>query len=104
MPTTQQRPAGGLKKVPASRQGRIYLLLAVVNLLGAAGSLWASRSMMSHYQDSVLAAEESAGRVSLLSDLLRLAGDANAPGNDVFESKDPSKEEGKCRKRCLPSG
>ncbi len=81
---------GGLNR--ASRQGRVYALLALVNLGGVGATVIASQSMMASYEGSVRALETDADHLQMLGDLLRIAGDANAPGNDVFETRAPAAE------------
>ena len=70
----------------------VYYALAVFDLLTVAVSLYLSHALVEIHTRSLVAADSFAA-------VRRLAGEVNAPGNDVFDSHDPAAE----RKRLLAS-
>ena len=72
----------------APRWHLVYLALAAFDLLTVLISLSLSHNLMSMYTHSVQVNTEWAQRVSAIGHLGDLAQAVNAPGNDVFDSKD----------------
>jgi signal transduction histidine kinase/CheY-like chemotaxis protein len=83
----------GEMKTPRIRKGTprwhlVYLALAAFDLVTVLVSLTLSHNLMSMYARSAEVNTEWAQRVSDISHLGDLAQATNAPGNDVFDSKD----------------
>lgn len=76
-------------------QAYVYLVLALFNVLSAVAGLALCGHLVSTLRSATATNEQWASRLDALADLGRIAGDANAPGNDVFESKDVKGEEAK---------
>ena len=74
----------------APRWHLVYLALAAFDLLTVMISLSLSHNVMATYSRSVEVNTEWAGRVSEISHLGDYAQAANAPGNDVFDTRDVS--------------
>ncbi len=66
----------------------IYFLLAAFDLLTVCVSLYLNHRMMAIYNDAVVVNQHWASRLGDFDDLRQLAGAVNAPGNDVFDSRD----------------
>ena len=66
----------------------IYYLLAAFDLMTVSGSLYLNHELMDIYGGSVEVNQEWAGRLGQLTLLGELAQRTNAPGNDVFDSRD----------------
>lgn len=65
-----------------------YFLLAAFDLLTVSGSLYLNHTIMDRFSGSVSVNGEWAHRLGELGILRVLAGETNAPGNDVFDSQD----------------
>jgi signal transduction histidine kinase/CheY-like chemotaxis protein len=76
----------------APRWHLVYLALAAFDLLTVLLGLWLSHNLMGMYARSAELNSEWAQRVSAISTLGDLAQAVNAPGNDVFDSKNVSAE------------
>ncbi|MEJ7615767.1 MAG: PAS domain-containing protein, partial [Pyrinomonadaceae bacterium] len=76
---------------------RIYYLLAVFNVLFVLISLHLSHRMMSTHTRAVALDQEWNARLVMYSELGGLAAAVNAPGNDVFDSRDVEAESSKMR-------
>ncbi len=82
-------------KSKAPREARwhlVYYLLAAFDLVTVLIGLMLSHHLVTMYTRSVHVNKEWAERLDRYSTLGELAGDANAPGNDVFDSREVSRE------------
>lgn len=70
------------------RQKRIYTVLAAFNLASAVASIVLVQVLLAAFSASLEANRTWAKRIDGFAAVVKLAGDANAPGNDVFEHKD----------------
>jgi signal transduction histidine kinase len=70
----------------------VYYLLAAFNVLTVSASLYLSARLFDIYTRSVSENQEWAQHLDEYASLQRLAADVNAPGNDVFESRDVARE------------
>lgn len=77
---------------------RIYFLLAIFDLFTILFSLYLNRQIMGIYTHSVSVNHEWSDRTERYSRLRQLAGEVNAPGNDVFDSREVEAEREKMRK------
>ena len=66
----------------------LYFVLAALDLIAVSAGLYLSHSIMSIYVRSVEANQTWAERVFAYSNLGELAAAVNAPGNDVFDSRE----------------
>lgn len=66
----------------------LYFVLAALDLVAVCAGLYLSHSIMSIYERSVAANQTWAERVFAYSQLGELAAAVNAPGNDVFDSRE----------------
>jgi signal transduction histidine kinase len=82
----QSRSAGKPAKPP--KWHYLYFVLAALDLIAVSAGLYLSHSIMSIYVHSVEANQTWAERVYAYSNLGELAAAVNAPGNDVFDSRD----------------
>ena len=71
----------------------IYYILALFDLATVSGSLYLNHQIMGIYTNSVDVNQRWAGHLAGLGDLGQLAGAVNAPGNDIFDSKDVAAEQ-----------
>jgi signal transduction histidine kinase len=71
----------------------IYYVLAMFDLAAISGSLALSYQIAAIYRDSVEVNQNWAGHLAALSALGQHAGAVNAPGNDIFDSKNVALEE-----------
>ncbi|MEC4673680.1 MAG: HAMP domain-containing sensor histidine kinase, partial [Nitrospirota bacterium] len=69
-----------------------YFLLAAFDLLTVSGSLYLNHTIMDRFSDSVSVNGEWAHRLGELAILRVLAGETNAPGNNVFDTHDVAGE------------
>src|SRR3954470_18691897 len=70
----------------------VYFLLAAFDLVTVSAGLYLNHRIMGIYLQSVEVNRVWADRVSAYSHLGELAGDVDAPGNDVFDTHDVAKE------------
>jgi signal transduction histidine kinase/AmiR/NasT family two-component response regulator len=70
----------------------IYYVLAAFDVLTVSGSLYLNHEVMGIYGGSVRVNQEWASRLGNFSDLGDLAQRVNAPGNDVFDSRNVVEE------------
>ncbi|MFM9957103.1 MAG: response regulator [Phycisphaerales bacterium] len=75
-----------------------YIVLAAVNVVTVVASLGLSHRLFDLMSVSVVRNTEASERMDLYAELEELATAVNAPGNDVFESRDPDAEEAKLEK------
>ncbi len=86
----------GTKKRPP-RWHRVYYLLALFDVLVVLTGLFINHRIVSVYDRSIQTNHEWAKRLNDYSQLRRLAGAVNAPGNDVFASHDVDGESARMR-------
>jgi signal transduction histidine kinase/CheY-like chemotaxis protein len=75
----------------------IYFLLAAFDLLTVCVSLYLNHQIMDIYSGAVVVNQQWARRLGTYDDLGQLAGAVNAPGNDVFDSRDVAGESQRMR-------
>ena len=76
----------------------LYFLLAVLDVITVLVSLGLNHRLMEIYAESVAVNQQWAERLSRYADLASVAGEVNAPGNDVFDSRDVPKEAARLNK------
>jgi hypothetical protein len=76
----------------APRGHLVYLALAAFDIVTVLVSLWLSHNLMTMYARSAELNTEWAHRVSAIGTLGDLGQAANAPGNDVFDSRNVTEE------------
>jgi two-component system, NtrC family, sensor kinase len=76
----------------------MYFLLAALDVITVLVSLGLNYRLMQIYTDSVAVNQEWAARLSTQADLSALAGEVNAPGNDVFDTRDVALESARMQK------
>ena len=82
-------PAGAARRERGRPRGPlIYYLLAAFDILTVSASLFLNYRIMSIYVGSVEVNQEWAERMANYAALSRLAAAVDAPGNDVFNSRD----------------
>jgi two-component system, sensor histidine kinase and response regulator len=85
-------PAGATRQLPF-----VYVLLAAFDIVIVLTSLWFNRSLVHMHAATLDVNHEWAERLARYSDLRELAGEVNAPANDVFFSRDFMGEKVKLR-------
>jgi PAS domain S-box-containing protein len=88
----QNQSAVAAHRVKAPKWRYIYFLLAAFDLVTVSAGLYLNYRIMGIYLRSVEVNRVWAERVSAYSHLGELAGDVDAPGNDVFDTRDVQKE------------
>lgn len=78
--------------IRTERTQRLFYALALFNLASIVVTLWVTQRIMSNFQDAIAQNREWATRLSAYAELNAVAGQGNAPGNDVFDSKDVAGE------------
>lgn len=73
----------------------LYFCLALLDLIAVGTSLYVNHSLSIHFTNNVIVNELLAKHLSSMEQLQVLASDVNAPGNDIFESKDFKTEKSK---------
>jgi signal transduction histidine kinase/CheY-like chemotaxis protein len=92
------RDLGRASSQPADLRGRrprwhlIYFVLAAFDIVTITGSLYLNHRIMSIYVESVDINQQWADRVARYSDLGQIASAVDAPGNDVFDTRDVTAE------------
>jgi diguanylate cyclase (GGDEF)-like protein len=84
------RPSGRARR--RVKLHHVYFLLAAFDLATVGGGLYLSHKLMTLYVLSVNVNQEWSVRLKDYSKLADLAQVANAPGNDIFDSRDVAKE------------
>ena len=69
-----------------------YFFLATFDVLTVVAGLWLIALISGIFVDSVEINKEWSSRAGNVSELRQLAGDVNAPGNDVFDTQDVDRE------------
>ncbi len=64
----------------------LYYVLALFDLVAISLSLFATHSILGNYSQSIAVNKAWADRSARFSELERMVGDVNAPGNDVFDT------------------
>jgi PAS domain S-box-containing protein len=86
----EQRPPGGGPEPP--KWHRLYFALAGFDVLTVCLGLFLTVSLLALFNQSVSINQEWTDRLALYSEINRQAQRVNAPGNDIFYSKDLSLE------------
>jgi hypothetical protein len=89
---SQDAEAGSGQRVKTPKWRYVYFLLAAFDLVTVSAGLYLNHRIMGIYRASVEVNRVWAERVSAYSHLGELAGDVDAPGNDVFDTRDVRKE------------
>ena len=76
----------------------MYFALAGFDVFTVCLGLFLTYSLLGLFNESVATNQEWAGRLSLYSDINSQAQKVNAPGNDIFNSKNVSLETGRLSK------
>jgi PAS domain S-box-containing protein len=84
--------AGAAQRVKPPKWRYVYFLLAAFDLVTVSAGLYLNHRIMGIYLASVEVNRVWAERISAYSHLGELAGDVDAPGNDVFDTRDVGKE------------
>lgn len=85
-------PGGGRLKLAWPRWHYLYFALAAFDVLAVCVGIYATHSIMQIYTESVAENHKWAERTLAYSYLGELAAAVNAPGNDVFDSRDVGAE------------
>jgi PAS domain S-box-containing protein len=83
---------GAPQRVKPPKWRYVYFLLAAFDLVTVSAGLYLNHRIMAIYTASVEVNRVWAERISAYSHLGELAGDVDAPGNDVFDTRDVKKE------------
>ncbi|HKU39582.1 MAG TPA: ATP-binding protein [Polyangiales bacterium] len=76
------------RQQPKEHTSRLYSALAVFNLASVLAGVLLCHNLVASYRRSVDVNREWADRAGAVAELSRTATEANAPGNDVFETRD----------------
>ena len=76
------------QKVKVPKWYLAYFFLAAFDILIVSVGLWLNGTIVHIFSESITVDKEWADRSGSLSELRALAGDINAPGNDVFDTQD----------------
>ena len=76
---------------------RLYFALAAFDLLTVSFSLYLSHRLRAVHDQSVRVNQEWSQRLNRFSDVAQVGGEVNAPGNDVFDSRDVPGESARLR-------
>ena len=95
--------SGGMTVQPAHASGRprwywLYFLLAALDVITVLISLGLNHRLMEIYSESVTVNQQWAGRLSKYADLAVRAGEVNAPGNDIFDTRNVADESARLKK------
>ena len=88
----RSQDAEAVPRVTRPKWRYLYFLLAAFDLVTVSAGLYLNHRIMGIYKGSVEVNRVWAERVSAYSHLGELAGDVDAPGNDVFDTRDVQKE------------
>jgi signal transduction histidine kinase/FixJ family two-component response regulator len=80
---------------------RLYFALAAFDLLTVCVSLFLNHQIMDIYRVSVEVNQRWANRLVAYDEMRALAGEVNAPGNDVFDSRDVDSESSRMQRARL---
>lgn len=92
MAAEQETSAEVMQSSRGRKWHRLYYVLAVFNVLVVCVGLYTTRSIVAIYVESVAVNQTWAERVVEFTRLGELAAAVNAPGNDVFGSRDAPRE------------
>jgi len=84
-----ERPGSGRPRIPWNV---VYFLLAGFDLLTVSSSLYLTQRLFDSYNRAVSQNQEWARHMAEYAELQQLAGEVNAPGNDVFETHAAAEE------------
>ena len=90
-------PANSARRRPWAKWHYVYFLLAAFDVFTVCAGLQVTHSMMSIYSESVAVNQKWAERAFAYSRLGELAAVVNAPGNDIFISRDADAESTRLR-------
>jgi signal transduction histidine kinase len=90
--TAPSPPSKELASVKVPKWYLAYFLLAIFDIVTVSASLFLNHTLMGLYADSVEVNSIWATRLEQLAQLRQGAGNVNAPGNDVFDSRDVPNE------------
>ncbi|MGE3541011.1 MAG: response regulator [Candidatus Tectimicrobiota bacterium] len=90
MAAAQNMDSAGSTPIPGTgpRWHRLYFLLAAFDILTIILSLSLNHQLNSLYRDAIQVNQSWAERLSQYASLAQLSTEVNAPGNDVFDSRD----------------
>jgi signal transduction histidine kinase/CheY-like chemotaxis protein len=91
---TRSRPG---RAEPRPKWYLLYYLLAALDVVTVLASLTLNYSMMQIYVDSVATSQQWENREQQFADLAEVARAVNAPGNDVFDTRDVPAESARLR-------
>lgn len=86
------------KQISIKKWKLIYLALACFDLLTISFSLFQNHTLVEIYSESLRTNSQWAKRLDTFSELGSIASDVNAPGNDVFDSKNAPEERKRLQK------
>ena len=89
---SRNQDAGAARRVKPPTWRYIYFLLAAFDLVTVSAGLYLNHRIMGIYLRSVEVNRVWAERIGAYSHLGELAADVDAPGNDVFDTRDVQKE------------
>src|SRR3954465_10116010 len=89
---TRNQSGGAVSRNKPPKWYYVYFLLAAFDLVTVSAGLWLNHRIMGIYLQSVEVNRVWAERVAAYSHLGELAGDVDAPGNDVFGTRDVQQE------------
>lgn len=93
MSTRADSTTSGARTAPRwPRVHLVYFLLAAFDLVAVAGGLYLSHRLSEVFVQNVATNQEWGRRFQSVWDLGDIGAKVNAPGNDVFESRDPARE------------
>jgi two-component system, NtrC family, sensor kinase len=81
----------------APRWHLIYFLLATLVLLTVSVSLYLNHQILETYNEAVLVNQHWSEHLKIYDELGQLAGDVNAPGNDIFDTRNVAGESQRMR-------
>ena len=84
-------------KFTAPRWHLIYFLLATLALLTVCISLYLNHQIRQNFNDSVQINQQWSVHLKIYDELGQLAGEVNAPGNDIFDTRDVATESERMR-------
>lgn len=85
----------GVRKAAQPRWYLLYFVLALFDLMTVCTALYLNHRFMIIYSDSVQVNQEWAEQLNKFDELSQLASNVNAPGNNVFDSRDVPVESAK---------
>src|SRR4029079_16410063 len=90
--TSRTEGVAAVQRTKPPKWRYVYFLLAAFDLVTVSAGLYLNHRIMGIYLQSVEVNRIWAERVAAYSHLGELAGDVDAPGNDVFDTRDVQQE------------